>query len=54
MTSRIKLVLLAVFVAAFLTAVVFYLSGTKLYKDYSLRGTFVFENLEEEDTCLFI
>ncbi len=54
MTGRIKLALFAFFMAIVLALVVFYMSGTKLYKDYSLRGTFVFETLEEDDTCLFI
>ena len=54
MTGRIKVSAAALFIAAVLMAVFFYMSGTKLYKDYSLRGTFVFENLEENDSCLFI
>ena len=54
MTGRIKLAVLIMLMAVVFAAMVFYMYGRELYKDYSLRGTFVFETLEEEDTCLFI
>ena len=54
MAGRIKLALMIMFIVMLFMVCVFYISEREIHKDYSLRGTFVFETLEEDETCLFI
>jgi hypothetical protein len=54
MTGIIKLTLLTAVVVAVIISGFIYFSGSNFYKDPSLRGTFVFENIEEENQWMFI
>lgn len=54
MTGIIKITLLAVILTALFVSAFVYMSGSNLYNDPSSRGTFVFENFEEDDPWIFI